>query len=109
MEAVKFKNFTETDFTWKFNGVPHTFKAGTEIFLEKDRADFFAGHLVDEEMNRLKLVTNNMAERNKLLAKCFPSDEVVSPIEALQVNEKAKRRTKKAEVEFEDLEPKKKK
>lgn len=102
-EAKKFKNFTQSDFTWKFNGIPYTFKAGQEIYLESDKADHFAGHLVDQEMNTLGLATDNRYERSKLLAQCFPTDEVVSAIEALQVNEKAKPK-KKVETEFADLE-----
>lgn len=103
MIAKKFKNFTDTDFTWKFDGIEYTFPAGSEIFLEDYKAEHFAKHLADREMNRLNIVTNNVGERAKLEAQCFPSTEVLTPIEALQVNEKAKKGKKKVEAEFPDL------
>lgn len=107
MEAKRFKNFTSEDFTWKYDGIPFTFPAGQEMFLEDFKAEHFAKHLVDREMNRLNMITNNMAEREKLEAQCFPSTEVVSPLEALQLNETAKTKVKKkVEPEFEDLEVK---
>lgn len=108
MQAVKFRNFTNEDFTWKFDGNPYTFAANSEIFLEQDKAEHFAKHLVDREMNRQKIVTDNRVKREDLLRQCFPTDEVVTPLEALQENKKVKK-TKKAEVEFEDLEVKPKK
>jgi hypothetical protein len=105
MEARKFKNFTTEDFTWKFDGVPYTFKAGQEIYLEDYKAEHFAKHLIDAEMNRLGMVTNMQVKRNELNALCFPTDEVVTPLEAMQINEKAKpKKGKKVEKEFEELE-----
>jgi len=109
MNAKKFKNFSTTDFTWKFDGIEYTFKAGQEMYLEDYKADHFAKHLVDRELNALNILTNNVSERNKLTALCFPVDEVVTPLEALQLNEevKAKQGKKKVEVEFPDLKDKK--
>ena len=108
--AVRFKNFTDTDFTWKFDGIPHEFKAGMEIFLESGKAEHFTKHLVDREMNRLNLITSNVRERARLTAMCYPTDEAVTLSEALQINEKAKvKKPKKVEVEFPDLAAKKKK
>lgn len=105
MQAIKFKNFTTEDFVWKYDGIPYTFKAGQEIYLEDFKAHHFAGHLVDLEMNRLGVPTNTMNRREELLKQCFPSDEVITPSEALQINEKEKvtKKTKKVEKEFEDL------
>ena len=104
MTAKKFKNFTEQIFVWKWDGIEHTFLAGMEIFLEDYKADHFAKHLVDQEMNRLHLLTNNALQREQLTALCFPTDEVVTPIEALNLNEKADvKAEKEKEVEFPDL------
>lgn len=107
MEAKKFVNFTNEEFTWKFNGIPFTFKPNQEMYLEAEKAEHFAKHLVDKEMNRLNIPTNMMAKRNELLEKCFPTDEVVTPLEALNIEEGKKARTPKAkkaeEPEFEDL------
>ena len=105
--AKKFLNFTEEDFSWKFDGVEYVFPAGQEMYLEDDRADHFAKHLVDREMNRTNVPTSNMEVRANLTGQCFPPSEVISKLEALQVNEKSKRgRPKKVEPEFEDLDVK---
>lgn len=103
MIAKKFKNFTDKEFSWKFDGIEYSFPAGSEIFLEDYKADHFAKHLVDREMNAKGIVTNNLSERAKLQVQCFPSNEELTPIEALQVNEKVKKGKKKVEVEFPDL------
>lgn len=103
MQAVKFKNFTDEDFTWKWNGVDHAFKAGTEIYLEQDKAEHFAKHLVDHELNKLNKRTDYKPDRARLTALCFPTDEVLTPSEALQENIKVKKAKKKVEKEFEDL------
>lgn len=114
MTAKKFKNFSAEDFSWKFDGVDYSFKAGQELYLEADKAEHFAKHLVDREMNRLnverslagtkdEISTASKVERNKLLELCFPTEETVTPIEALNLNEKAKKGKKKVETEFEDL------
>lgn len=94
MQAKKFKNWTEYDFTWKYDGVPHTFPAGMEIFLEAPKADHFAMHLVDRELNRMSKPTNSPL-RDELTAKCFPTDEVVSSEQALNINEEVKAKAKK--------------
>lgn len=103
MEAKKFKNFTNEDFTWKWDGIPFTFPAHSEMFLESDKADHFAKHLVDRELNRLNLPTNDQS-RAGLEAQCFPTVEAVSSAEALNLNEAVKeKKAKKKEPEFEDL------
>lgn len=111
MIAKKFKNFSDEDFTWKFDGVPFEFKAGQEIFLEDYKADHFAKHLVDREINKLGKRTDYAPLRTELTAKCFPSDEVVTPLEALNIEESKKRvpKKKKVEPEFEELKESKKK
>lgn len=109
-EAKKFKNFSNEDFTWKFDGIPFTFKAGQEMYLESFKAVFFAKHLIDRELNKLGKLTNDKNEIARLEILCFPSDEVVTEEVALDIEEKAKAKkrvtkTKKVEKEeeFEDL------
>lgn len=118
--AKKFKNFSVEDFAWKFDGVLYNFKAGQEIYLEADKADHFCKHLVDRELNRQnvekglhgtakEVPTTNKADRQPLEALCFPSDEVLSASDALQVTEAAKvrgRPKKVADEEFADLKKK---
>ena len=103
MQAIQFTNWTTEDFTWKFDGIPYTFKAGQTIYLEDFKAKHFAKHLVDREMNKLGIVTDN-PKREELEAQCFPSEETITPLEALQINKKEeKKKAKKEEKEYEDL------
>ena len=109
MEAKKFKNFTNFDFTWKYDGIPYTFKAGQETYLEDFKAEHFTKHLVNEALNRAGKPMN-APERTEMEAACSPSDEVVTPLEALNLNiegDKKKGKVKKEE-EFEDLKAPKK-
>lgn len=109
MAAIKFKNFTEESFSWKWNGNEFTFPAGMEIFMDENEARHFAKHLVDRELNKTNTPTNNLSARKPLEAKCFPSDEVVTPLVALNINETAKKAKKAAKVEekeFSDLDNK---
>lgn len=112
--AKKFRNFSKEDFSWKFNGDVFTFPAGQDIYLEGDKADHFAKHLIDRELNREnveagrhgtknEVPTSNPNERARLLALCFPTDEIVTSLEALNINEKAKKGKKKVDEEFADL------
>lgn len=103
--SIKFKNFTDRDFTWSFDSIPYTFKAGETIYLEDFKAKHFAKHLVDRELNLTKpspTPTNNLTARKSLEAQCFPSDEVVTPSEALNINEKIKAENKLKEVKKEE-------
>lgn len=106
MQAIKFKNFSNEDFTHAYDSVPYTFKAGSEMFLEDFKAQHFAKHLVDRELNRLNLLTSDRLKRKELETLCFPADEVVTPVEALNLNKKVEvkaKKGKKVEKEFEDL------
>ena|SRR3990167_2620755 len=112
-EAKKFKNWSNEEFRWKWDGVEHVFPAGMEIFLESPKAYHFAKHLVDRELNKMSKPTNSPL-RDELLAKCFPSDEVISESEALNIREEEKSRKKVKKVvvkeeEFVDLKVNKKK
>jgi len=110
MKAIKFKNFTDRDFTYSFDGVPYTFKAGTEIFLEDYKAEHFARHLADRELEKKDIRTDNKKEKDIIVAQCLFLDESVTPSEALDIEEKKKvTKIKKVEEEFADLKPSKKK
>ena len=108
--AKRFRNWSNEDFTWKFNGDPQTFKAESEIWIEDDRAKLFSKHLTDRELNRMGKPTNAPI-RKELEAKCFPTDEVISESEALNIREEEKSRKKVKKVvvkeeEFADLKKK---
>ena len=112
MNAIKFKNFTGEDFSWKFDGIEYNFKAGQEVYMEEFKARFFAKHLIDRELNRLGKLTNDQTEIKRLMGSALPTDEVVTAdeaidIEAKKIVEEKKRvgRTKKIikEEEFSEL------
>jgi len=112
-QAIQFKNFTDRDFIWSFDSIPYPFKAGQTIYLEEFKAKHFAKHLVDRELNLMGIPTNNKSEREKLEKLCFPSDEVVTPLEALNINETENKKVKTSksskkveEKEFVDLDNK---
>ena len=88
--AKKFKNFSQEDFTWKWNGDPYTFPANSEIYLEEFKANHFAKHLIDRELNRLNIRTNHITERARLELLFFPTTEVLTSSEALNIEEKKK-------------------
>lgn len=102
--AKKFRNFSTEDFSWKWDGVEHTFPAGQEMYLEEPRALHFAKHLVDREMNKMNNgkghPTNDLNVRKTLEEQCFPSLKEVSEDQAFNLNEvKKEKKVKKAEVE----------
>jgi len=105
MNALYFLNYTSEDFTHSYDGNSETFKAGEGRYLEDFRAHLFAKHLVDRELNRKNLVTNDMTARAEIEALCFPAVEAVPVAQALDIEEK-KKVSKKAvkEEEFPGLE-----
>ena len=58
-EETLFKNFSDEHFAWKFDGVEYEFKAGEVKPMTKAEALHFAKHLVDREMLRDKIKTND--------------------------------------------------
>ena len=118
MNAIIFRNFTNEDFSWKFDGVMFDFKAGQEIYLEEPKTKHFAKHLVDREINKInverhllgtknEISTGEINIRRELTDKALPVGETLTPVEALNVEEKKKRKPKKVVEEFADLKKKK--
>lgn len=50
MTTVTFLNFTNEDFTWNWDNVPFTFKAGESKRMESSQAKHFAKHLTNREL-----------------------------------------------------------
>lgn len=108
MNAILFKNFSNEDFTWKFDGIAYTFKAGQEMYMEEPKAKHFAKHLVDRELNTRGIPTNNMSEVAKLAVLALPSlSETVTVEEAIDIETKKTKKVgrpkKVEEEEFSDL------
>ena len=81
-DKVIFKNFSETDFTYPFDGKNYTFKSGQEEPMDKGEALHFQKHLVDRELTAMEdkrivdgvgkeIRTNNVIERKKLEDMCI--------------------------------------
>ena len=109
MQAIKFKNFTDRDFSWKYDGIEYNFPAGQETYLEDFKAKHFAKHLIDRELTTQGIRTDSANKRAELEVKCFPGDAPVSVAKALDMEEKHKeikrrgRPKKVVEEEFTDL------
>lgn len=103
MQAITFTNFSTEDFTWKFDGIPYTFKAGQTIMLEDFKAHHFAKHLVDRELTREGVSTGNVTKRQEMELLCLTTPEVVTPVEMAEKTQEVKKKDKAVEVEFEDL------
>lgn len=119
MKAVLFYNWTEKEFTHTWDKVEYTFPAGQKMYIQDYLANHFAKHLVDRELNEMKLPTNHHS-RAELLKKCFGEEQIESqsPVELetqlLNVKEEVEKeikprrgrpvkQEKSSEVEFEDL------
>ena len=99
-DKVTFKNFSETDFIYPFDGKEYTFKAGQSYDMEQGEALHFQKHLVDRELtaredNREKdkgkeIRTNNEVERKKLEDQCISAvkEEVVEEEQTEESKEK---------------------
>lgn len=108
MKAILFRNFSDESFTWKFDGDPYTFEAGQEMYMEDFKAQHFAKHLIDRELNKEGIPTNAQGRRSQLEALCFPALEAITPAEAIDVNTRktTKTKAKKVEEEFPELKTK---
>lgn len=115
-QAVLFVNFTKEDFSYPYGGISETFKAGSSRWLEQGQAMHFAKHLVDKELNRLEIRTDDPRAREKLLKKCFvegseiKSDKVETEVlnrnkESEKTEDKTKvvEHPKESKKEFPDL------
>lgn len=61
-KAVKFINWTNEDFTWKWGGEPTTIKANESIWMQDWKADHFAKHLADRELSKAGLPTDHFTK-----------------------------------------------
>ena len=77
-----FLNFTDTEFSWKFDNNEYTFAPKQQVYMEDFKAEHFAKHLVDREMNRLGKMLND-GTRAALIAKALPTASVAAPVEPI--------------------------
>ena len=53
-KGIKFTNYTKDDFTWKYDGEPHTFAPGEFGYFDEPIARHFAHHLACKVMHSMK-------------------------------------------------------
>lgn len=94
--AVLFVNWTDKDFTHKWDSVEYTFKAGQSQYLQDYLANHFAKHLAQRECNRRNLLFSDR-QFKVFFDKCTAGEaiEAESPlkleIDIKQGNKKEKR------------------
>ena len=71
-----FYNFSDEDFTWKFNGTDFTFKAGSLTPMTEGEFGHFQKHLVDRELGKMHKDTNDEVSRAPLMEKCNGGEKV---------------------------------
>lgn len=98
-KPVLFKNFSSEEFTWKIDGQEHTFKSAEVREMEDFEFRHFQKHLVDREMTKEGIRTNDQLKRKEYEEKCVVNvEEPKAPEEPKeQATEKPK------EEEFEGL------
>lgn len=86
VKSIVFKNFTSEEFVCSWDGTPYRFAPGKEMYVEDWKAEHFAKHLVDRIMHKAGMIITNKVERDALLAQALPTEEVLTPEEALDLN-----------------------
>jgi hypothetical protein len=104
VKSVVFKNFTDEEFVCSWDSIPYRFPAGKEMYVEDWKADHFAKHLVNRVMHKKGMIITNMVERNKFLAMALPAEEVISTVEALDLNAREEKKVKKTSKKVEEEE-----
>ena len=69
MKKVLFTNISSENFTYKWNGEPQTFKAGSTYLLDVALAIHFAKHLIDRELTKMGKDTNTPPLRTEMTSK----------------------------------------
>ena len=88
--SVLFKNASNEEFVCSWDSVPYRFAPGKEMYVEDWKAQHFAKHWVDRELNRKGLMTNNKVLRDAELVKCLPVEAPITVEEAFDLNAKDK-------------------
>ena len=71
-QALKFTNFSSEDFTYSFNSIPYTFKAGDSVIIFDYLAVHFGKHLVNRELQKegvMNIFTD--PKRKEMIIKCI--------------------------------------
>ncbi len=69
-KAVRFTNFSNEDFTGKWDGQDWPIAKGETVLIQSFLAEHFAKHLIDREMTKVGISTGNEEAREKYMNKC---------------------------------------
>lgn len=87
MQAKAITNYTDESFTGYWDKVPYIIPAGATIYLEDWKADHLAKHLIDRELNKKNIPTNDLNARKEIEALIFAeAKEEVKPEEIITKN-----------------------
>jgi len=96
-QAKTFVNFTNKDFTFKWDGQSYLIKAGESRMMQSFLADHAAKHLTDQVLQSKNIRTDDLMARKSVLAKCFGEFNIEAPskekleMEMLNLNEVTKK------------------
>ena len=102
MQALKFFNFSNEDFSYTWDSERYDFPAGEAIKMPDYLARHFAKHLVDRELNKLKKLTADPM-REEFMKKALPTAEPIVE----EVVEEKEQSEQKMVIELMNEEPKK--
>ena len=86
-KIVNFKNWTATDFTYKYAGEEHTFEAGGVYPMDAAIAMHFAQHLAERELFASGNPKDEALPETKMkdmIGRCFPEGSIDTIVEPLQ-------------------------
>ena len=93
-KPVLFKNFSNEEFTWKIDGQEHTFESAEVREMEDFEFRHFQKHLVDREMTKVGIRTNDQMKRAE-----YEEKGVVNVEEPPKVLDETSEETQEKEVE----------
>jgi hypothetical protein len=82
-KAVRFTNWTNQDFSHKWDSVEYTFKAGEQTYLQDYLAFHFAKHLAQRECNKKNILMSDLRFK-EYYEKCL-SEDVISADTSLKL------------------------
>lgn len=107
MQTKTFVNFSNEEFIGYWDSVPYRIKPGQAVMFEDWKAEHFAKHLVDRELQKLGKEINDQS-RQSFVDKCFvaeveENEELADlPEETKLLNQKKKPGRPKKEVKEEE-------
>jgi len=87
MKAITFYNFTDSDFSWTWDGTPYLFPAKQRFMMEDWKAVHFAKHLANHVLNSQGKSVSDPS-RAELMRRAMPVDEEIIAKDASELGTK---------------------